>query len=102
MKHNLEDYTDADLSAAIASDTVPEAHKIEMYREQTRRDWDLVGGAFDEGMQECHACGYWFYQYWTDTGAEQTCDLLDRDGGEPWQCPAYDRLKEENEDEAPK
>ena len=58
MKHNLEDYTDADR--------------------------------------------YWFFQYYTDTGEEQTCDLLDRDDGEPWQCPAYDRLKEENEDEAPK
>jgi hypothetical protein len=95
MKHNLEDYTDADLSAAIASDTVPEAHKPDMYREQTRRDWDIVGGAFDEGIDECHTCRHWFYQYYTDTGAEQTCELLDMDGGEPWQCPAYDRLKNE-------
>ena len=100
MKHDLENYTDADLSAAIASDTVPEAHKIDMYREQKRRDWDIIGDAFYDGMDDCHTCRYWFFQYYTDTGEEQTCDLLDMDSGEPWQCPAYDRLKEENEGEA--
>jgi hypothetical protein len=106
MKHDLEHLTDADIAAALESLYVPGDHKERLHKEAARRakvaDWDLVGGAFEDGMEECHTCGYWFYQYWTDTGAEQTCDLLDRDGGEPWLCPAYDRLKNENEDGAPK
>lgn len=57
-------------------------------------DWDIVGEAFDQGSPECNDCHYYFYQYWTDTGEERTCDLLER-GGMAVFCRAYDRIFEE-------
>jgi hypothetical protein len=59
MKHDLEHLTDADIAAALESLYVPGDHKERLHKEVARRakaaDWDLVGGAFEDGMEECHA-----------------------------------------------
>lgn len=72
------------------------AEMADMIEQQA--DWDLVEEAFEDDAPECAECEFFFYQYWSDTGAETSCNLLDGDKGKPWMCPAYDRKKEEAED----
>ena len=59
------------------------------------RDWDIVKEAFASESEECKTCEYFFYEHYTDTGTYTSCNLLDRDGGNPKFCLAYDRLLEE-------
>tara|TARA_R110000822_G_scaffold117607_1_gene249936 strand:+ start:109 stop:420 length:312 start_codon:yes stop_codon:yes gene_type:complete len=102
MKHTLKDLTDKDIEAALSSPNVTPNHKLDLTAEVLRRaaqaDWDLVGDAFEDEAPECAECEFFFYQYWSDTGAETSCNLLEGDKGKPWMCPAYDRKKEEAED----
>tara|TARA_R110000822_G_scaffold123287_1_gene257682 strand:- start:319 stop:525 length:207 start_codon:yes stop_codon:yes gene_type:complete len=62
-------------------------------------EWDMVGEAFYAHATECHSCEYFTQEYYTDTGLETSCRLLDMDGGNPGFCLALDRIKEEMEDE---
>jgi hypothetical protein len=61
-------------------------------------DWDIVGEAFYSRCDECTECEYFEQQYYTGTGLETSCRLLDMDGGDPKFCPAYERLFEEMTD----
>jgi hypothetical protein len=62
-------------------------------------DWDLVSEAFDSDHDECASCEHYFYQYWSDTGVEVSCGLLDGDKGSPVNCPAFAEMKERTDDE---
>jgi hypothetical protein len=60
------------------------------------------GGVYckmDETSEECHNCRHWFYQYYTDTGQETSCALLDSGSGIATDCPAFDRMKDERENQ---
>jgi len=59
-----------------------------------KTDWDLVSDAFENECENCASCEHLFYQYWTDTGAETSCMLLDGDKGSPGDCPAFAGLKD--------
>lgn len=101
MNHKLKDLTDKDIEAALSSPNVTPNHKIDLTAEVLRRanqsDWNLVAEVFEDDSTECHECRFWFYQYWSDTGAETSCSLLDGGSGNAWQCPAFDRKKKEQE-----
>lgn len=56
--------------------------------------WDAVIRAWNDNAPECVACEYCCSQYYTDTGYDTWCLLLD-EGGDPAHCAAYDRVEEE-------
>lgn len=62
-------------------------------------DWEIVQMAFDEGSDECRGCEFLGYEYASDTGPDSWCELGNKTGHDPQWCPAYDRIKEEMEDE---
>ena len=70
-----------------------------MTEKQSDLDWELVELAFYEDSEECHNCQHWFYQYYTDTGHETSCALLDSGSGIATDCPAFDRMKDERENQ---
>jgi hypothetical protein len=99
MPHSLQSMTDANIAAAIDDPSTSPDHREALTAEINRRaevqgDWDLVGEVFEDDSDECHTCAYWFYQYYTDTGAETSCSLLEGDGGSPHSCPAFERVKD--------
>lgn len=59
-----------------------------------QKEWDMVSDAWDSGAPECAECENKCAEYYTDTGYESWCLIL-QDNGNPQLCPAYDRLVEE-------
>jgi len=64
-----------------------------------KKDWDIVAQAFEDCAEECQSCDYYGYEWSSDTGADAWCELGEKTGHDPKWCPAYDRIKEELEDE---
>lgn len=101
---SLKNIPNAMLEAAMDHPNTMAKHRAEVQDEIARREavrqaeWDIVGEAFYQRSPECNDCHYYFYQYWTDTGEERTCDLLERDGGNPRFCLAFDRIEDSKND----
>ncbi len=59
-------------------------------------EWDVVEKAWDVGSEECATCQFKCAEYYSDTGYDTWCLLL-QDGGLATQCTAYERIVEEEE-----
>ena len=60
-----------------------------------QKEWELVEAAWYGDAPECNDCEFKRSEYFTDTGREDWCLMLDAGSGNPQFCAAYDRLVEE-------
>lgn len=54
--------------------------------------WDIVGWVFDDCTEydsPCQGCSHFTSEWWSDTGTEYGCDLLNMDWGTPEDCPGF-------------
>ena len=63
----------------------------------SHKAWDMVSDAWDNDAPECGNCEYFESEYYTDTGYQTWCRLL-QNGGNPAYCAAFARMEEERDD----
>lgn len=98
MRHDPRDYTRRDIDAALESPHVPDADKVALRAELTRRGWQAVADIFERGGA-CGGCEYYRWWYASGMGFDAECRVLSTPGTHPWQCPQYDRGPNEDEEE---